>query len=351
MKSDSENSIGILDRRYILLEMLGDGSSSIVYKVKDSLSNKIYAAKVFIEYTEKMEEVIKKEIEHNKILSQNINGKFPNFIKYITSSVGPLELKNGSQGSNTPEIKAYIIFEFGTKGTLIDYITCKENIDEKFVKVIFLKIVEVVKYLHELDLCHRDLKMENIVLCGEEFIIKLIDFGFSSKIKRLENGRVKYQAGKVGSKGYQAPEVIRGIPYNGEKADIFSLGVILFFLRIGQRGFEEAKCYNYNSLRVKNQPYLILYNLIRDNRQEYWTILEKGYPQKIKELSKQFRKLYLRMVAFEPKDRPTLDEILNNDYFSDIRALTKDQKQLLEEELIKEFRIRESLIEKRKKAD
>ena len=351
MNSDSENSIGILDRRYILLEMLGDGSSSIVYKVKDSLSNKIYAAKVFIKYNISMIKAINNEIEHNKIISQNINNKFPNFIKYITSSVGPLELKNDSQESNTPEIKAYIIFELGTKGTLIDYITCKENIDEKFVKVIFLKIVEVVKYLHELDLCHLDLKMKNIVLCGEEFIIKLIDFGFSSKIIRLEKGRVKYQTGKVGSKGYQAPEVIRGIPYNVEKVAIFSLGVILFFLRIGHRGFGEAKCYNYNSNQVKNQPYLILYNLIRDNRKEYWTILEKIYPQKIKELSEQFRKLYLRMVACEPKDRPTLDEVLNDDYFSDIRALTKDQKQLLEEELIKEFRIREHLIEKRKKVD
>ena len=51
MKSDSENSIGILDKRYILIKKLGYGSYSEVYKVKDSQSNKIYAAKVFMKYT------------------------------------------------------------------------------------------------------------------------------------------------------------------------------------------------------------------------------------------------------------------------------------------------------------
>ena len=115
MESLSENSIGILDERYILMKKLGEGYSSQVYKVKDSLTNKIYAAKVFNEY----EKAIEKEIEHNKIISQNINSEFPNFIKYITSSVGPFELKNGSQGSNTPKNKTYIIFELGTKGTLL----------------------------------------------------------------------------------------------------------------------------------------------------------------------------------------------------------------------------------------
>jgi serine/threonine protein kinase len=97
------------------MKKLGEGYSSQVYKVKDSLTNKIYAAKVFNEY----EKAIEKEIEHNKIISQNINIEFPNFIKYITSSVGPFELKNGSQGSNTPKNKTYIIFELGTKGTLL----------------------------------------------------------------------------------------------------------------------------------------------------------------------------------------------------------------------------------------
>ena len=342
MEFDLKFSVGILDGRYILIGKLGEGYSSQVYKVKDSLSNKIYAAKVFNHYTQSVE----KEIENNKKISQNINTEIPNFIKYIISSVGPFELKNGSQGCDTPETKAYIIFELGTKGALLDYITCTEEIlDERFVKVIFIKLIKAVRYLHVLGLCHRDLKTENIVLCGDEFIIKLIDFGFSSKI-RNEDGSVEYQTEYVGTKAYAAPEILKGIPYDGEKADIFSLGVILFNLRTGFRGFKIAKC--YNPYKVKD-PTDLLYNYIRDKKQEtYWKILEKSIDLNVNDLSEQFKKLYLKMVAYNPKERPTLGEIFNDDYFDDIRALTEDQLHALEQEIITEFRIREKLIKENK---
>ena len=341
MKSLSENSIGILDGKYILMKNLGEGYSSQVYKVKYSLTNKIYAAKVFNKYTQSIE----KEIEHNKIISQNINTQFPNFIKYITSSVGPFELKNDSQISDTPETKAYIIFELGTKGTLLDYITCtKENLDERFVKVIFIKIVKAVRYLHFLGLCHRDLKTDNIVLSGEEFIIKLLDFGFSSKIIKTKDGNAQYQTEYVGTKEYAAPEIFNGIPYDGEKADIFSLGVILFNLRTGFRGFKIAKCYDPKEVKDKSK---LLYNYIRYKKHKiYWKQL--GLYINVNELSEQFRELYLKMVAYDPNERPTLGEIFNDDYFDDIRALNDDQLHNLEQEIINEFRIREALIKESK---
>jgi hypothetical protein len=54
------------------------------------------------------------------------------------------------------------------------------------------------------------------------------------------------------------------------------------------------------------------------------------------------------MVANTSKERPTLNEILNDDYFSNIKALTKDQLQALKQEIINELRRRESLIKKKK---
>ena len=341
MKSDSENSIGILDERYILMKKLGEGYSSQVYKVKDSLTNKIYAAKVFNNYTQSIE----KEIENNKIITENINTHFPHFIKYITSSVGPFKLKNDSQGSDTPETKAYIIFELGTKGELLDYLTCtKEKLDERFVKVIFIKLIKAVRYLHVLGICHRDLKTDNIVLSGEEFIIKLLDFGLSSKIIKTKDGNVQYQTEYVGTEEYAAPEVLNGIPYDGEKADIFSLGVILFNIRTGFRGFKIAKCYDPKEVKDKSK---LLYNYIRYKKYKiYWKKL--GLHINVDDLSEQFKKLYLKMVAYDPNERPTLGEIFNDDYFDDIRALTNDQLHNLEQEIINEFRIREALIKESK---
>ena len=346
MELDLNSSVGILDGRYILMKKIGEGYSSQVYKVKDSLSNKIYAAKVFNNYTQSIE----KEIENNKKISQNIITEIPNFIKYITSSVGPFELKNYSQDSDISETKAYIIFELATKGELLDYITCtKENLDERFVKVIFIKIVKALRYLHNLGLCHRDLKTDNIVLSGEEFTIKLLDFGFSSKIIRTKDGRARHQTGAVGTKAYVAPEVLNDIPYDGEKADIFSLGAILFNLRTGFRGFKMAKC---NNPYLTNKPIDLLYNYIRDKKQDtYWKILENSLDLNANDLSGQFKKLYLKMVAYDPKERPTLCEIFNDDYFDDIRALTEDQLHELEQEIIAELKRREALIKERKNLD
>jgi len=171
-----------------------------------------------------------------------------------------------------------------------------------------------------------------IALSGEQFIIKLLDFGFSSKIKRNEDGSAQLQTKYVGTEGYAAPEVLNRIPYDGELADIFSLGVILFNLRTSFIGFEKAKCYEdkrYNCIRYKK------YN-------NYWELL--GSYIDVDQLSEQFRKLYLKMVAYNPKERPTLGEIFNDDYFDDIRALNEDQLQALEQEIITEFRNREALV-------
>ena len=256
MESDLKLTVGILDGRYILMEKLGEGYSSEVYKVKDNLSNKIYAAKIF----NKNSPSIKTEIENNEIISQNFNPQIPNFIQFITSSVGPFELKKNSQNNDAPENKAYIIFELGTKGELLKYIKCtNEKLDERFVKVIIIELVKAVRYLHVLGLCHRDLKLDNIALSGDQYTLKLLDFGFSSKIIRTNDGKAEYQTEYLGTERYAAPEVLKCIPYDGEKADIFSLGAILFNLRTNSPGFYQAKYYNPKLVR---DPNLLLYNYI-----------------------------------------------------------------------------------------
>jgi len=337
MKLNSEIPLGILDQKYILLKYLGYGASSLVYKVKDNLSNKIYAAKIF----NKNSYSIKNEIENNKIISQNFNPEIPNFIQFITSSVGLFELKNDSQNNDTPENKAYIIFELGTKGNLLKYIKCtEEKLDERFVKVIIIELVKAVRYLHILGLCHRDLKLDNIALSGDQYTLKLLDFGLSSKIIRTKDGKAEHQTEYVGTGEYAAPEVLKNIPYDGEKADIFSLGVILFNLRTRSLGFYKAKYYNPS---IESNPYKLLYNYIIFKKYEiYWTKI--GRKINVDELSDQFKELYLKMVAYNPNERPTLGQIFNDDYFDDIRALNEDQLQALKQEIINEFRRREALI-------
>jgi len=98
-------------------------------------------------------------------------------------------------------------------------------------------------YLKEKGLCHRDVKLENI-LVGDNKKIKICDFGYATKL-RGNNGDYKLY-GKYGTANYQAPEIIQGKHYSGEKVDVFSCGVCLFQL---------VMCRNPFAIASKQDPF------------------------------------------------------------------------------------------------
>ena len=315
-KDKLSNMIGILDNRYILLKELGSGGTSKVYKIKDSINNKEYSLKLF----HSNEKIIENEIKINKIITQFNN---PFFVKYISSSTGFL-LKD-----NTTSFEPYIIFELCTKETPILYLSYnKMGFEEKICKIFFYKILQIVKSLHKMGICHRDLKLNNFLLDGDCYNIKLGDFGFSSLITKKKNGKTKKLIGQLGTPAYMAPEIFLKKPYDGEKADIFSLGVILFNLRTSKFGFVEAKVINFaKDIREK------LYNYIKGkNIETYWKILGKIF--NINGLSEEFKKLYIKMISYDPNERPSIEEVYNDDWMKEIRDLNEEELKAYEIELI-----------------
>jgi 5'-AMP-activated protein kinase catalytic alpha subunit len=85
--------------------------------------------------------------------------------------------------------------------------------------------LEGISYCHEKGVCHRDLKPENIII-DEHRRIKIIDFGFSASSRINLNNF-------CGTPAYMSPELVRKVAYNGAKADIWALGVILYLMLIG----------------------------------------------------------------------------------------------------------------------
>ena len=226
--------------------------------------------------------------------------------------------------------KQYLILEYASKGELFNYILyLKKGLKKEYAKVIFAKILRGVLSFHNQGICHRDLKLENILL-DENFNPKIADFGFAAYNKKLKEF--------LGTDGYAAPEVyVKNKIYDGFKVDIFSLGVILFNLYTGNIPFK---------LPFKND---ILYgNIILENYENYWkniTVAYKGI-NNFKDLKdfNDFKDLYNKMISYKPKKRPTIIEILKSEWMKEVRDLTEDQLQKLEEEIIEEFLKRESMI-------
>ena len=137
----------------------------------------------------------------------------------------------------------------------------------------------------------------------------------------------------VGTPNYASPQIFKCKPYNGSKADIFSLGVILFNLVVGMFGFKKA---DHNDEKYR----CIMNNQINN----YWVSLANAQINHLN-FSQQFKDLYIRMVSFNENNRPTIDQILNDNWFNELQGLNNGQLNQLENEVRNEFLARENHIQ------
>ncbi|KAG0232333.1 kinase-like domain-containing protein [Mortierella sp. GBAus27b] len=128
-----------------------------------------------------------------------------------------------------------IVLDYASGGELFEFVADRRSqASEQDIQYIFAQIVEAVDYLHQHNIVHRDLKLENVLLeprVGAPLrpTVKLTDFGLAKVIE--QDGPLLTT--RCGSEDYAAPEIILGQPYDGREADIWSLGVVLYALLVG----------------------------------------------------------------------------------------------------------------------
>ena len=203
----------------------------------------------------------------------------------------------------------YYTIDYFSNGTLLYYVQ-NYRFSEKQAKIIFKKIVEGIKFCHNKNICHLDIKPANIIF-DNKFEPIIIDFGLSKKIKDNKNEIVQY-LGKTGTKQYECPEMWKIGKYTGVEADIFSLGALLFNLVSTKCGFGKA---------TNNDPY---YSLIIDGTYiAYWDVLKNAINLTP---SDNFKDLYTKLIAYEPKNRPSIEEILDHPWFNEIKNLSIEEE-------------------------
>ena len=122
--------------------------------------------------------------------------------------------------------------ENGGKQSLSGLLRKADHFDEESAKKYFKQVVEGIAYCHSKNICHRDVKLENI-LVDDKGKVKLIDFGFSAKCN--ENSKLTTVCG---TPPYMSPELAARMPYNGMSADIWALGVSLYLMLVGKFPFK-----------------------------------------------------------------------------------------------------------------
>nr|XP_051691942.1 serine/threonine-protein kinase MARK2 isoform X3 [Oryctolagus cuniculus] len=120
----------------------------------------------------------------------------------------------------------FLVMELATRGSLQHYVRRQGGLAEDEARALFGQALAAVSYCHGQRVAHRDLKLGNLLL-DEHMTIKLADFGLSL---RLERGTLV--RGFWGTPKYCAPEVFLGEDYDAFKADVWSLGVVLFAMLV-----------------------------------------------------------------------------------------------------------------------
>ena len=302
-------NLGTIDNIYSILEIKNREPSFTTYSVIHNQTQVNYLIDVFNDH-----------IPANMInILNNLNAlNNPYIIHYVANGNGPIVLNN-----KPPVNREYIVYENVIHSELYLYLTINHNqrFTERQAKFIFKKILEGIRAMHNANICHRDLKAENILL-DENYNPKISGFYFSC----INANNLQDMQGTI---SYTAPELLLNQPYNGIQSDIFSLGQLLFVLVTGRLGFNNAN-QNDNFYRLIINP---------QNHAQYWAILNDL------NLSQSFKNLFVRIVAQNPNQRPTIDQILNDEWMQEINNLNNNQRIALENQVLQEFQNREVLLQ------
>jgi serine/threonine-protein kinase SRK2 len=127
-----------------------------------------------------------------------------------------------------------IAMEFAYDGDLFSFVDRGEwKCTESLARNYFIQLLCAVDHCHRNSICHRDIKLENILL--KNGMIKLCDFGYSTMFPYVDVDKI------VGTPAYLSPERILRKKHDPKKADIWNCGVVLYILLCGEYPFQDKE--------------------------------------------------------------------------------------------------------------
>ena len=258
---------------YILGKELGKGSFAIVRLGINKINKKKYAIKIYSKislFDNQKKTIIKNEISILKKLNHE------NIMKMYEIIDTPNNL--------------YLILEYINGISLLQYIKnmSDHKINEKKCKILFYQIVKGINYCQLKNICHRDIKLENILLIDNSKI-KIIDFGFG-----IITNNNTYHKFFCGTPSYMSPEVINKEKYIAQFYDIWSLGILLYTMLCG------------------------FFPFFGSNEKELFEKINNGNYDLPNFISEKGKNLIKKILVFKPKERPSTEEILLDEWFEDL---------------------------------
>lgn len=258
--------------RYDFVRDIGSGNFGVARLMRDKVTKGLVAVK-YIERGDKIDENVRREIINHRSL------RHPNIVRFKELILTPTHLA--------------IVMEYASGGELFERICNAGRFSEDEARFFFQQLISGVSYCHAMQVCHRDLKLENTLLDGSPAPrLKICDFGYSKS--SVLHSQPK---STVGTPAYIAPEVLLRQEYDGKIADVWSCGVTLYVMLVGAYPFEDPE-----------EP--------KDFRKTIQRILSVQYsiPDAV-QISQECRDLISRIFVADPATRISIPEITNHPWF------------------------------------
>lgn len=250
---------------------LGEGGFARCFQIRDD-SGRIFAAKTVAKASIKSDKTKTKllsEIKIHKSMSH------PNIVQFIDCF--------------EDDVNVYILLEICPNQSLMDLLKKRKFLTEPEVRYFMTQIIGGIRYMHTRRVIHRDLKLGNIFF-DPDMNLKIGDFGLAA-VLQADTDR-KYTI--CGTPNYIAPEVLTGKTVgHSYEVDIWSIGVMIYALLVGKPPFQ-------------SKDVSLIYERIKQN--------DYGFPED-KPISDSAKELITSILTTNPLERPTLDEILEFDFF------------------------------------
>uniref|UniRef100_A0A7C9CXX2 non-specific serine/threonine protein kinase n=1 Tax=Opuntia streptacantha TaxID=393608 RepID=A0A7C9CXX2_OPUST len=289
--------------KYEEVKRLGAGNFGVARLMRNKETKELIAMK-FIERGHKIDENVAREIINHRSLCH------PNIIRFKEVVLTPTHLG--------------IVMEYAAGGELFDRICTAGRFSEDEARYFFQQLISGVSFCHSMQICHRDLKLENTLLDGNSAPrLKICDFGYSKS--SVLHSRPK---STVGTPAYIAPEVLSRREYDGKTADVWSCGVTLYVMLVGAYPFEDPqdpKNFRKTITRIMAVQYKIpeyvrisqdcrhlLSQIFTTNPARRITIKEiKSHPWFVKNLPKELTEQ--AQAIYYQRDNPSLSSLQSVD--------------------------------------
>ncbi|XP_059173231.1 serine/threonine-protein kinase Chk1-like [Physella acuta] len=263
------------------VQTLGEGAYGEVKLAVCRATMECVAVKIIHLTDSSVEENVRKEICVHKMLDHR------NIIKFY-----------GYRKANDIQ---YLFLKYASGGELFDRIEPDKGMKLRDALKYFHQLIEGVEYLHSRGVCHRDLKPENLLL-DENDVLQITDFGMATVFRY--KGAEREVSRMCGTKPYTAPEVLKGVPYRAEPADIWSCAIILVTLLAGELPWDVP--------------------IMRDRLYRQWRekCITKEPWNKMDTLALS---LFRSVLVEDPKRRYTLEQIKKHQFYNKRFMLSEDE--------------------------